>query len=591
MAEPATTSSGPRTTGPRAIRMCLGAAVTVLALLLVPTGGSPIHPSKADAAPTHGYIEVAADAQVYAYGSQPFGPSTGQALNQPVVGAAPDPMADGYWEVATDGGIFSYGSAQFFGSTGAIHLNKPIVGMAATPDGHGYWLVASDGGISAFGDAQFFGSTGAIHLNQPVVGMASTPDGGGYYMVASDGGIFAFGDARFYGSTGAIHLNKPVVGMAGTPAGGGYWMVASDGGIFSFGDAAFEGSTGNIVLNSPIVGMSVDPDNGGYWMVASDGGIFAFGGAPFLGSVGGGVLPSPIVAIAAANYPPPPPPPSPPPPPCPTPVSGPIPPPPPGKPYWIIRSSAVMALEQAGLSPTLVNFFFNNRQTFVIGNTCGGTDQPYLPDATPVYDAPSILSPPLAQDNIPTFAPGVLYDDEAWSFSTNPEKSNPIHYETNAKSEVNGGGRFLIFTPGTDLQAGQGTGAAWQNYLTNNFAGQAAPHAQYFEIQSQGLEQSCSTTGSTTTCPNFQTFVTQAAAQAAAASPSTVRLAGLTTNNASVPAFTPQDLMAAYQETRGSVAGYWLNIPGQDQFCPNCGAPQPGVAVTFLKELAASLGQ
>jgi hypothetical protein len=233
----------------------------------------------------------------------------------------------------------------------------------------------------------------------------------------------------------------------------------------------------------------------------------------------------------------------------------------------------------------LVNYFFNNRQTFVIGNTCGGAYAPYLPDATPVYDAPSVLSPPLAQDNIPTFARGVLYDDEAWNFSTNPEKTNPIRYETNAESQVNVGGRFLIFTPGTNLETG------WQNYLAQNFAGQAAPHTQYYEIQSQGLEQNCSTNGATTTCPNFQTFVTQAASQASAASPSTVLLAGLTTNNAGVPAFTPQDLMAAYQETRGSVAGYWLNIPGQDQFCPNCGAPQPGVAVTFLRELAASLGQ
>jgi hypothetical protein len=51
-----------------------------------------------------------------------------------------------------------------------------------------------------------------------------------------------------------------------------------------------------------------------------------------------------------------------------------------------------------------------------------------------------------------------------------------------------------------------------------------------------------------------------------------VLLAGLTTNNAAVAAFTPQDLMAAYEATRGSVAGYWLNVPTQDQFCPHCGA-------------------
>jgi hypothetical protein len=272
-------------------------------------------------------------------------------------------------------------------------------------------------------------------------------------------------------------------------------------------------------------------------------------------------------------------------------VSGPIPGPPAGKPYWIIRSSAVMALEQAGLPMSLVDFFFDNRQTFVIGSTCGGADAPYLPEATAVYDAPSILSPPLSQDNVPSFDSAVLFDDEAWSLSTTPEQTDPIRYETNAEAAVNGGGRSLIFTPGTDLEAGHGSGDQYANYLNNDFAGQAAPHAQYLEIQSQGLEAGCTTNGSGTSCPRYQNFVTSAAAQAAAASRSTVLLAGLTTNNASVTAFTPQDLMAAYQATHGSVAGYWLNIPGQDQFCPSCGSPQPQVAVAFLETLAASLGR
>ena len=206
-------------------------------------------------------------------------------LNQPIVGMAATADGKGYLNVAADGGIFAFGDAAFHGSTGGFPLNRPVVGMAATPDGGGYWLVASDGGIFAFGDAAFHGSTGSIHLNKPVVGMAATPRGGGYWLVASDGGIFAFGDAAFHGSTGGFPLNRPVVAMAATPTGGGYWLVASDGGIFAFGDAAFHGSTGNLSLVLPVVDMAVVPGGGGYWMVAADGGMFAFGSAGFYGSI------------------------------------------------------------------------------------------------------------------------------------------------------------------------------------------------------------------------------------------------------------------------------------------------------------------
>jgi hypothetical protein len=49
---------------------------------------------------------------------------------------------------------------------------------------------------------------------------------------------------------------------------------------------------------------------------------------------------------------------------------------------------------------------------------------------------------------------------------------------------------------------------------------------------------------------------------------------------------SPQDLLNAFEATRGSVAGYWLNIPGTGR-CPSCGTPQPQVAVQFLQMLGA----
>ncbi|MGH9154429.1 MAG: superoxide dismutase family protein, partial [Acidimicrobiales bacterium] len=148
----------------------------------------------------------------------------------------------GYLLVAADGGVFAFGDATFAGSTGALRLNQPVMGMAVSSSGQGYWLVAADGGVFAFGDARFSGSTGALRLNRPVVALAPTPSGLGYWLVAADGGVFAFGDAVFRGSTGDIALNQPIVSIVPTESGGGYWLVAADGGVFAFGDAPFVGS-------------------------------------------------------------------------------------------------------------------------------------------------------------------------------------------------------------------------------------------------------------------------------------------------------------------------------------------------------------
>ncbi len=258
-------------------------------------GGATLGNCDRPNAAQNGYLTVASDGGIFAFG-QDFCGSTGSlTLNKPVVGMAAVPGGGGYWLVASDGGIFTYGDAQFFGSTGSLHLNAPVVGMAATPDGKGYWLVASDGGIFSYGDAQFYGSA-ASAPGQDIVGMASTPDGQGYWEVSTTGRVFVFGDAIFAGDTSGVHLNGIMVGMTPDPVTGGYWLIGSDGGVFSFG-APFFGSTGGIHLNQPVVAMQSTSDGGGYWFVASDGGIFAYGDAPFRGSMGGQPLNRPMVGM------------------------------------------------------------------------------------------------------------------------------------------------------------------------------------------------------------------------------------------------------------------------------------------------------
>jgi hypothetical protein len=258
-------------------------------------GGSTLGPCHRPPAAQNGYLTVASDGGIFAFG-QDFCGSTGSiALNKPVVGMAAVPGQGGYWLVASDGGVFDYGDAGFYGSTGSLHLNAPVVGMAATPDGKGYWLVASDGGIFTYGDAGFYGSAANVP-GQDIVGMAATPDGLGYWLVSTTGTVFSYGDANFAGDTRSLHLNGSIVGITPDPVTGGYWLVGSDGGVFSFG-APFYGSTGSIRLNQPVVAMQSTGDGQGYWFVASDGGIFSYGDAPFRGSMGGQPLNRPMVGM------------------------------------------------------------------------------------------------------------------------------------------------------------------------------------------------------------------------------------------------------------------------------------------------------
>ena len=73
-------------------------------------------------------------------------------LNAPIVGISPSAEVGGYLLIARDGGVFAYGDAPFLGSLGSSGI-KNIAGLVT--DSNGYIFVDSSGktyGFHAYGD-------------------------------------------------------------------------------------------------------------------------------------------------------------------------------------------------------------------------------------------------------------------------------------------------------------------------------------------------------------------------------------------------------------------------------------------------------
>lgn len=210
----------------------------------------------------------------------PFGDAFSLRLPLRVTGAASVPGGGGYWEVAADGNVFSYGTAGAFGGTGGVPLNKPIFAIVPTPTGKGYWLVSRDGGVFTFGDAVFDGSAASLPLRQPIVGITTSPAGKGYRLVSRDGGVFTFGDGGFAGSLPGRHVHvSDVIGLAATPSGNGYWIARSGGQVYAFGDAETLGN-GTASSCDHFTAIVANPDGQGYRLVKASGRSVGFGDAP-----------------------------------------------------------------------------------------------------------------------------------------------------------------------------------------------------------------------------------------------------------------------------------------------------------------------
>jgi hypothetical protein len=108
-----------------------------------------------------------------------------------------------------------------------------------------------------------------------------------------------------------------------------------------------------------------------------------------------------------------------------------------------------------------------------------------------------------------------------------------------------------------------------------NLAGRLARRADVIELQAQSLERDNGL---------YATFVRTATSQAGAANPRISVLAGLSANPPGAPVDS-QNLTAAIDATRSTVAGYWLNIPGQGPRCPTCNPARPDIAIQTVRDL------
>jgi Tfp pilus assembly protein PilV len=255
----------------------------------------------------------------------------------------------------------------------------------------------------------------------------------------------------------------------------------------------------------------------------------------------------------------------------------------PGKLHWIVNLHAIDLLrEQGSEGAALVDEFFANERTFVTLKVDGNFSR------LPAHCLPTVsftnyesMRKKLESGRLDPRIRAVLYDAENWEFTPDEEKREPARYHALAAKLAHKFHLQLIATPAANLVKAmepQVQDAKYEEYLRLKIAEAAARDADVYEIQAQGAQPAPD---------RFADFVQRAAAQARAAHPGVVVLAGLSTNPSGQKVSADQ-LLEGVQRTSGSVDGYWLNIPGGGPYCPKCGEPKPAIALELLKRLKAA---
>jgi hypothetical protein len=241
---------------------------------------------------------------------------------------------------------------------------------------------------------------------------------------------------------------------------------------------------------------------------------------------------------------------------------------------WIVNAGS-LEHSQADFPLDLQKKYFDSPCTFlVIGNHPSADYQGWAAIKTRTATSLAAVAVAAADDS----ATAVLYDPEGWEMTPPEEQRNPAGAVCRAAAIAHAHNKILIATPATNLirviDPGSG-GNRFEAFARTQLAGDIAKCADVYEIQAQGAE---------TDKAAYRKFVEAEARQARAANSHVVVLAGISTNPMGQQV-SGKDVFEAVQSVRSRVDGFWLNIPSGGKFCPNCGAPQPKVAVDMLQSL------
>ena len=212
-----------------------------------------------------GYWLVAADGGVFAFGDAGFFGSipglniapagsggSGPRLASPVVGMVASTDGRGYLLVAADGGVFAFGDARFGGSCpGSGGCLGAVTAIVSDRSGAGYWIVTAVGRVYPFGDASLYGQPGP--QSAAVVGALRSPTGDGYWILLADGDVFAYGDASYHGGATGLTASIPATALCDSADGDGYWITTNLGMVFALGSATDSGGMVGRHLNGPII--------------------------------------------------------------------------------------------------------------------------------------------------------------------------------------------------------------------------------------------------------------------------------------------------------------------------------------------------
>jgi hypothetical protein len=244
---------------------------------------------------------------------------------------------------------------------------------------------------------------------------------------------------------------------------------------------------------------------------------------------------------------------------------------------WLFAGKAAAVLA----SNSDVSTILNGAKPFVIGRRSIEDVVPHEWDAVHVRSFKSVddIRSALALNAPFPGLKGVMYDYEKWRFTPENEQRNPGRSVKDAADLVHARGLLFLAAPAVDLVPVLAPDSDRERqddaYLSLGLAAEAARCADVVDIQAQRFQNDPERYGS---------FVRAAAAQARAANPKVIVLAGVSTQPGGRDT-SADAILRAIQATRDVVDGYWLNIPEPGEMSPKVRTFRPDIALDVLRRL------